>query len=73
MVPQEKRIHQDFIWLGKNMARLQKKYAGKVVAVVNKHISAGSSASEAFNKSKKKYPKHEPLMAVVPTKECLLL
>ena len=73
MVPQEKRKHQDFLWLSKNMKKLQEKYAGKVVAIVNKHISIGRNAIEAYNKSKKHYPGQEPLMASVPSKECLLL
>lgn len=73
MVPQEKRKHQDFVWLSKNMPKLQQKYAGKVIAVVNKHVSVGGNAVEAYNKSRKNYPEQEPLMATVPTKECLLL
>lgn len=73
MVPQEKRKHLDFVWLSKNMPKLQQRYAGKIVAVVNKQVSIGSNAVEAYKKSKKNYPEQEPLLAVVPTKECLLL
>ena len=73
MVPQERRKHQDFIWLGKNMQKLQQKYAGKIVAIVNKHINVGNNATEAYDKSKKNYPDQEPLMSAIPSKECLLL
>jgi hypothetical protein len=73
MVPQEKRQHGDFLWLSKNMHKLQQKYAGKVVAVVNKHVSAGSNAIEAYNKSTKSYPGQEPVLAAVPAKDSLLL
>ena len=70
---EKKRIDRDFLWLGKNMPKLQEKYSGRIVAVVNKHISPGSTALEAYNKSKVRFPKNEPLMAAIPTKECLLL
>ena len=73
MVPQEKRQHGDFLWLGKNMHKLQQKYAGKVVAVVDKHVNVGKNAIEAYNKSRKAYPEQEPLMAAVPSKDTLLL
>jgi hypothetical protein len=73
MVPQEKRQHGDFLWLSKNMHKLQQKYAGKVVAVVDKHINVGKNAIEAYNKSRKVYPEQEPLLAAVPSKDCLLL
>jgi hypothetical protein len=73
MPKDKKRIHMDFEWLGKNMKKLQQKYAGKVIAIVNKHISVGSNAIRAYNASKRYYPDQEPLLTVVPTKECLLL
>ncbi|OGC18953.1 hypothetical protein A2526_04415 [candidate division WOR-1 bacterium RIFOXYD2_FULL_36_8] len=73
MVPQQKRKHSDFNWLNKNMHKLQNSYAGKVIAVVNKTVSAGKTALEAYNKSKKLFPFQEPLMSAVPSKDCLLL
>ena len=73
MVPEQKIKHKDFIWLGKNMYKLQNKYAGKFIAVVNGHVNAGKDAIEAYNKSKKEFPDNEPLMDIVPSKECLLL
>ncbi len=73
MIPEEKRKHKDFEWLNKNMHKLQQKYKGKFIAVVNKHVSAGNTAIEAYNESKKIYPDNEPFMDIVPTKECLLL
>jgi len=73
MVPQEKRKHSDFIWLSKNMPKLQLKYAGKVAAVVNKHISIGNNAIDAYNKSKKAHPTAEPLLSAIPSKNTLLL
>jgi len=73
MVPQEERKHKDFEWLNKNMLKLQQKYAGRFIAVVNRHVSVGNSAADAYNKSKKLFPEQEPLMDIVPSKECLLL
>ncbi|MFH1617715.1 MAG: DUF5678 domain-containing protein [Candidatus Margulisiibacteriota bacterium] len=73
MVPEEKRIHNDFEWLRKNMHKLQEKYAGRFIAVVNEHISVGNTATAAYGKSKKQFPENEPLMDIVPSKECLLL
>lgn len=73
MIPQEKRKHSDFIWLGKNMSKLQRKYAGKFVAVVKGNISIGKNAIEAYNKSKKIFPEQEPLLAIIPSPDSLLL
>jgi hypothetical protein len=73
MVPEQKRKHQDFEWLGKNMHKLQLKHVGKYIAVVNKHVSFGNTLIEAYNKSKKLYPDNEPLLDVVPSKDTLLL
>lgn len=73
MAIQEKRIHEDFEWLNKNMHKLQQKYVGKFIAVVNKFVCVGNTAMEAYRKSKKKFPDQEPLMDIVPSKECLLL
>ena len=73
MVPEQKRKHDDFIWLGKNMHKLQQRNVGKYIAVVNKHVSFGDTLIEAYNKSKEIYPDNEPLLDVVPTKDCLLL
>lgn len=73
MVPEQKRKHSDFIWLGKNMKYLQQKHAGQVVAVVNKKVSFGKNVIEAYNKSQKRFPGKEPLLSDVPTKDCLIL
>ena len=74
MTQEEKRLNDDFNWLVKNMAGLQKKSAGKFIAVINKHIvGIGKSAKEAYLKAKKAYPDKEPLMDLVPVKEFLLL
>ena len=71
---EEDRINQDFQWLVKNMIKFQKKYAGKWVAVVNKKIAGiGKTAVEAYKKAKKLFPQNEPLLDVVPTRECLIL
>jgi hypothetical protein len=55
------------------MHKLQKKFAGKFIAVVDKHVTVGKSAVEAYEKSQQKFPGFEPLMDIVPSKECLLL
>lgn len=73
MVPEQKRKHQDFIWLSKNMCKLQQKHAGKVAAIVNEHASIGKNAIEAYERSKELYPDNEPLLAAIPTKDSLLL
>ncbi len=74
MVPDEKRLKEDFKWLTKNTASIQKKNAGKFVAVVNKSIAGlGKTAKEAYEKAKKAFPDKEPLLDMVPQKEFLLL
>jgi Family of unknown function (DUF5678) len=74
MTQDEKRLNDDFKWLTKNMAEIQKRSAGKFIAVINKHIAGiGKSAKEAYLKAKKAYPDQEPLMDIVPAKEFLLL
>ncbi len=74
MVPDEKRLKNDFKWLVKNTAALQKKNAGKFVAIVNKHVAGvGKTAKEAYNKAKDAYPNKEPLLDMIPQKEFLLL
>jgi len=71
---EKKRIDQDFHWLLRNMIKLQKKYPGKWVAVVNKKIAGiGKTAIEAYKKARKLFPKEEPLLDVIPTGECLIL
>lgn len=71
---EEKRINNDFKWLAKNMIKLQKKHAGQWVAVVSKKIAGmGKTAIEAYKKAKKKFPNNEPLLDVVPSRECLIL
>lgn len=74
MVPEEKRLKEDFKWLVKNTASLQKNNAGSFIAIVNKKVAGiGKSAIEAYKKAKKAYPNNEPLLDMVPSKEFLLL
>mgnify|MGYP006871774432 CR=1 FL=1 len=74
MVPQEKRLKEDFQWLVKNTAALQQKNAGKFIAVIDKHVAGiGKTAKEAYEKAKKAFPDKEPLLDMVPSKEFLLL
>jgi len=74
MVPDEKRLKEDFQWLAKNTAQLQKKNAGKFVAIINKNVvGLGKTAKEAYKKAKKAFPDKEPLLDMVPQKEFLLL
>lgn len=74
MVPDEKRLKDDFQWLIKNSAILQKENAGKFVAIVNKSVAGlGKTAKEAYEKAKKAYPDKEPLLDIIPEKEFLLL
>jgi hypothetical protein len=68
------RISRDFNWLAKNTKRIQNKYSGKWIAVVNGSITGfGSSASQAYKTSKKRFPEYEPLLDIVPTRHCLFL
>lgn len=73
MVPEQARKHRDFQWLGRNMYKLQKKYSGKFIAVVNQKVSVGDTATAAYNKSRKLFPNNEPIMDMVPSEECLIL
>ncbi len=74
MVPDEKRLKEDFKWLAKNTANLQKNNAGKFIAIVNKSVvGLGKTAKEAYAKAKKAFPDKEPLLDMVPQKEFLLL
>lgn len=69
MIPQEKRLKEDFNWLTKNMKNIQQRKgsAGKFIAVINKEVAGiGKTATEAYEKSQKLYPDQEPLMDVVP-------
>ncbi|MBU0672841.1 MAG: hypothetical protein KJ732_07440 [Candidatus Margulisbacteria bacterium] len=74
MVPDEKRLREDFQWLVKNTSALQQKSAGKFVAVVDKRVAGiGRTAKEAYEKAQKACPGKEPLLDMVPSKEFLLL
>lgn len=74
MVPEEKRLKEDFEWLLKNTVTLQQKNCGKFIAIVNKQVAGiGKSAKEAYDKSKASFPNNEPLLDLVPSKDFLLL
>jgi hypothetical protein len=73
MVPEQARKEKDFDWLNKNIYKLQDKYGGKYIAVVNGHFNLGNTATSAYKKSKREFPDNEPVMDVIPSKECLLL
>jgi hypothetical protein len=71
---EKKRINSEFKWLSRNMRNIQKKHAGKWIAVVNGKITGfGKTAIEAYRKSKRLYPQYEPLIDLVPTRQCLFL
>ena len=64
----------DFVWLTKHTFELQKRYAGKWIAVIHQQVTrVGDTASEAYNQSRKKYPNLKSLLNVVPTEENLIL
>ena len=73
MIPEEQRIHKDFEWLNKNMYKLQEEYMGKFIAVVNQQVSIGNTATAAYEESRRKFPENEPLIDIVPSKDCLFL
>ena len=74
MIPDEKRLKEDFKWLAKNTVALQKRNAGKFVAIINKSVAGiGLTAKEAYEKAKKAFPDKEPLLDMVPQKDFLFL
>lgn len=57
-----------------NSAReIDKKYAGKHIAIVgNKIVASGDSPKEVWEKAKKKNPKKTPTLAFVPKGDTLV-
>jgi len=71
---EEDRINEDFLWLGRNMPRLQKDYEEKWIAIVDKSIVGyGEDAKEAYSKAKQEFPDKEPLLNFIPKKKLLVL
>lgn len=67
-------VTQDLSWVAKSTPELQKEFAGKWVAVVNKEIVGwGDTAKEAYKRARETYPQIKPLLGVIPTEECLIL
>ena len=53
---------------------IDKRYAGKHVAIIGEHIVAsGKSPLEAYKHAKKSYPNRQPLLAHIPKSESLVL
>jgi len=62
-----------FEWFVSNPEKL-KKYVGEHVAITDDEVAGfGSSAKEAYDMAKKKFPKKSPLLAYIPKGETLIL
>lgn len=73
VTPETNRVNKDFAWLSKNIPMLQKEYAGKWIAIIDKEVVAsGELATEVYKKAEEKYPGIEPLLYAVPKNEDLL-
>lgn len=62
-----------FEWFVSNPEKLRK-YAGEHVAIIDDEVAGfGSSAKEAYDMAKRKFPKKSPLLAYIPKGETLIL
>ncbi|MDX2200620.1 MAG: DUF5678 domain-containing protein [Phycisphaerae bacterium] len=58
----------DFAWLTENSLEIQRKYAGKWIAVLNGEvIGAGSTATEAAEQAESKAPGADYILEAVET------
>ena len=57
---------KDFHWMTIHAAELQRKYAGKWVAIVDQHVAGvGTSATTAYRQAKRRYPVDEPILEAI--------
>ncbi len=58
----------------KNADKINKKYSGKHIAIVDdKVVASGSDPKEVWEIAKKKYPGKRPVLAFVPREDTLAL
>lgn len=68
-----KAVDEDFIWYAEHPEAFED-YKGKHVAIWEKRvIGYGSSAKEAYEMAKKKYPESKLTLAFIPKEEELIL
>jgi hypoxanthine-guanine phosphoribosyltransferase len=54
--------------------KINKKYSGKHIAIVDDEVVAsGIDPKEVWEKAKKKYPNKQPVLALVPKEDALVL
>jgi len=54
--------------------KINKKYSGKHIAIVDDEVVAsGIDPKEVWEKAKKKYPNTQPVLALVPKEDALVL
>jgi hypothetical protein len=57
----------------KDAEKINKKYSGKHIAIVdNQVVASGSDPKAVWEKAKKKCPKKQPVLAFVPKEDILL-
>lgn len=65
---------REFQFFVSQATEINKRYAGKHVAIVGDRIvAAGKSPLEVYNRAKKLHPKSRPMLAYVPKGETLVL
>lgn len=74
MTAKRKTGESDFEWSLRHSLKLQEKYEGKWVAILDEEIiGVGETAKEAYESAKKEKPDRKPLLTQIPTKELLVL
>ena len=57
---------KDFHWMTIHAAELQRKYAGRWVAIVDQHVAGvGKSATAAYRQAKRRHPDGEPILEAI--------
>lgn len=68
-----REVDEDFVWYAEHPEAFQD-YRGRHVAIWKKKvIGHGTTAKEAYQMAKKKYPKSEVTLAFIPQEEELIL
>lgn len=57
---------KDFQWMTAHAMEFHRKYAGKWIAVVNRHVAGvGKTAVTAYRQAKRRYPDTEPILEAI--------
>lgn len=68
-----KADQEDFEWFSENAKKIEEKYRGKFVAILNKEIFVGDSFKEAERKAKEKHPERDPYVDYIPLKQRIMV